>query len=151
MGRRSVQRRWGVLLVILAGLAIVFLPVPAAFAGGGERHVRIEAGNFAYNPGTLTVNAGDRVTLDLVATDVAHGLHLDGYDIDLTADPGQTARLTFVADRAGTFRFRCSVTCGALHPFMIGKLHVGPNALLWKSIAIATLGLAVMLWKGTRK
>jgi hypothetical protein len=29
---------------------------------------------------------------------------------------------------------------------MIGKLQVGPNALLWKSIAIATLGLAVVIW-----
>lgn len=150
MGRRSMRRRWEVLLVFLAGLVIAFLPVPAAFAGSGERYVRVEAGNFAYNPGTLSVNPGDRVTLELVATDVAHGLHLDGYDLDLSADPGQTARLTFVADRAGTFRFRCSVTCGALHPFMIGKLNVGTNWLYWRAAGLAVLATVAGLWWARR-
>jgi heme/copper-type cytochrome/quinol oxidase subunit 2 len=88
------------------------------------------------------VNPGDRVTIELQSTDVVHGLYVDGYQVAQTVDPGQTARLTFVADRAGTFRLRCSVTCGPLHPFMIGKLVVGSNALLWRAAGLALLALA---------
>ena len=76
-----------------------------------------------------------------MAADVVHGLHLDGYNLTLTAEPGHTARLTFVADQPGMFRFRCSTTCGPLHPFMIGKLHVGRNELLWRSAALALLNV----------
>jgi heme/copper-type cytochrome/quinol oxidase subunit 2 len=51
----------------------------------------------------VDVNRGDEVTIELVATDVVHGLYLDGYELEMRAEPGQTVRLTFVADRAGTF------------------------------------------------
>ena len=141
------MRRWTVLLLLLVvGGLILFLPLPAPLAGAAgaaERTVRIEAGQFQYDPGVVSVNTGERVTLEVVATDVVHGLYLDGYDLQVTADPGQTARLTFVANRPGTFRFRCSVSCGALHPFMIGKLRVGHsydnNHLLWRGVGLALL------------
>ena len=109
-------------------------------AARADRHFRIEASSFQYTPEAIHVNPGDHVTIDLVSTDVVHGLYIDGYDLNVTADPGQTATLSFVADRAGSFRFRCSVTCGALHPFMIGKLNVGSNDLLWRAIGLARAG-----------
>ena len=89
----------------------------------------------------LQVNPGDIVSIKLASTDVVHGLYVDGYDISVTADPGQPATLSFVADRPGTFRLRCSVTCGALHPFMTGKLRVGSNLLLWRGIGLAFVAL----------
>ena len=76
-----------------------------------------------------------------MSTDVVHGLYVDGYDISVEADPGQTATLTFVADKPGSFRFRCNVTCGAMHPFMIGKLTVGSNHLLYRSVGLAALAI----------
>jgi len=79
------------------------------------------------------------VTLEVEAVDMVHGIYVDGYGLSVTADPGQTARLTFVADRAGSFRFRCSVACGDLHPFMIGRLRVGPNPLLIRAVAAMTV------------
>jgi heme/copper-type cytochrome/quinol oxidase subunit 2 len=111
--------------------------------------VRIEASSFDFEPGTVRVNRGDRVTIELVAEDVVHGLHIDGYDLAITADPGQTARLSFIADRSGAFRFRCSVACGALHPFMVGKLKVGHNWLLWRAVSlafVAALAGVVLKW-----
>lgn len=123
------------------GLAIALFPAPATSAAPVERYFRVEAGRYAFTPGTLAVNPGDRVTLDVVATDVVHGLYVDDYGVSVTADPGQTARLTFVADRPGSFRFRCSVACGDMHPFMIGRLKVGPNWLLWRAAALSALGV----------
>jgi heme/copper-type cytochrome/quinol oxidase subunit 2 len=127
-------------------LAILFLPQPSTAAVPATHQIRIEAGNFAYTPGTIQVNPGDQVTIELIATDVVHGLYLDGYDLEVTADPGQTAVLSFTADKRGSFRFRCSVTCGALHPFMIGKLQVGSNNLLWRGIALAMVAAIGGLW-----
>jgi heme/copper-type cytochrome/quinol oxidase subunit 2 len=112
--------------------------------------LRVEAGGFAYNPSEVRVNRGDRVTIELVSSDVVHGLYIDGYDRQVQADPGQPQRLSFIADKAGTFRFRCSVTCGALHPFMIGKLHVGQNTLLWRGIGLAALVAIAGVWMNSR-
>uniref|UniRef100_A0A7C4KG09 Cytochrome oxidase subunit II copper A binding domain-containing protein n=1 Tax=Anaerolinea thermolimosa TaxID=229919 RepID=A0A7C4KG09_9CHLR len=76
---------------------------------------------------------------------------MDGYGISVKADPGQTATLTFVVDKPGSFRLRCNVTCGAMHPFMIGKLHVGPNTWLYRSIGLALIGLlSIFIFAGRK-
>ena len=145
--RIQLSPRW--IIIGLLALAIVFAPNPIAFASHAERaerHFRIEASSYQYTPETIHVNPGDHVTIDLVATDVVHGLYIDGYDLNVTADPGQTAALSFVADRAGSFRMRCSVTCGALHPFMIAKLNVGSNDLLWRAIGLSVLAVVAGVW-----
>jgi heme/copper-type cytochrome/quinol oxidase subunit 2 len=141
--RRAASTHRTHVLGALAALVIIAAPVPPQLRKPVERQVSVEAASFAFTPAVIRVNRGDRVTLDLIATDMVHGLYLDGYGIDVTAEPGKTETLTFVADRAGTFRFRCSVTCGALHPFMIGRLHVGSNTLLWRASALALLAIAV--------
>jgi heme/copper-type cytochrome/quinol oxidase subunit 2 len=126
----------------MAGLVVAFAPLPAQPIRPQARTFRVDAGQFAYSPSELAVNPGDTVTIELASTDVVHGLYVDGYDISVEADPGQTATLTFVADRPGSFRFRCNVTCGAMHPFMIGKLTVGANNWLFRSVGLATLAMA---------
>ncbi len=118
---------------------MAFAPLPVPLIAPQERTFRIDARQFAYSPSELKVNAGDIVTLQLVSTDVVHGLYVDGYDVSVEADPGQPATLTFTADQPGSFRFRCNVTCGAMHPFMIGKLTVGSNQWLYRSIGLASL------------
>jgi len=141
---------WPTIAFLLAALLIAFIPLPRPRTVPTERTFRVEASSFEFTPSVLTVNHGDRVTIELVSTDVVHGLYLDGYDLQISADPGQTARLTFVADRLGSFRFRCSVTCGALHPFMIGKLRVGPNRLVWRGIGLAVLVAVAGAWSSRR-
>ena len=130
-------------------LAILALTVPLSLPSTQpvERYFRVEASQFAYSPGVLQVNPGDQVTIDLVATDVVHGIYIDSYELQASADPGQTARLTFTADQAGLFRFRCLVPCGQLHPFMLGKLQVGPNQLFLRAVLLSLAGLLLVLWK----
>jgi len=131
-------------LLVMAGLVVAFAPLPVRSVPPQAWTFRVEARQFAYSPSEIRVNPGDTVTLQLVSTDVVHGLYLDGYDISVETDPGQTAALTFIADKSGSFRFRCNVTCGAMHPFMIGKLTVGSNEWLFRSIGfflLATLAL----------
>lgn len=137
---------WKWVLFAALALIILTLPLPALSASPADRHIKINASSFEYSPGVIRVNPGDRVTLELSSTDVTHGIAIDGYNLQVADEPGQSQSLSFIADRQGTYRLRCSVTCGALHPFMIGKLHVGPNTLLLKSIAIAALGLVAVVW-----
>jgi heme/copper-type cytochrome/quinol oxidase subunit 2 len=131
----------------IVALLILAVPLPAGFAASSERTFHIQASRFEYSPPVLRVNPGDRVTIELEATDVVHGLLIDGYNLEMTADPGQTSRLTFLADRPGAFRFRCSVTCGNMHPFMIGKLYVGQNMLLLRASALGILLVGLGFWK----
>ena len=126
----------------LLGTAVLALPSPRPTAPPRARTIRMEARSFEYLPAGVSVGRGDLVTLELVALDVVHGAHIDGYGVELTADPGQTARATFVADRPGGFRIRCSVPCGPLHPFMSGTLRVDPSDTMLRAAGLALLAVA---------
>jgi len=133
------------LLFVMAGLVVAFAPLPVQSITPQERTFRIEARQFAYSPSEIEVHPGDRVTIQLLSTDVVHGLYIDGYGISVEADPGQSAALTFIANKTGSFRLRCNVTCGAMHPFMIGKLKVGMNEWLFRAFGLASLGIVAVL------
>jgi heme/copper-type cytochrome/quinol oxidase subunit 2 len=154
LGSRTGNRLvW--ILIIGSGMLLAFAPLPGlSHSSPQSRSIRIEANQFAYLPGQFHVNPGDLVTIELVSTDVVHGLYVDGYDLSVQSDPGQPAYLTFTADKTGSFRFRCNVTCGALHPFMIGKITVGVNHWLYRGSGLAFLFVVGMLtsmhgWKRT--
>ena len=133
---------------LLALLALA-LPVPLTFAAPQERHIHVNARMFAFEPGVLRVNRGDTVVLTVESEDVVHGLYVDGYGVNAQAEPGQSAQVRFVADRPGKFKFRCSISCGNLHPFMIGELVVEPNLPFWRAVAaslIAAVGATAFFW-----
>jgi cytochrome c oxidase subunit 2 len=134
------RRNWLLVLgfVLLAGI-VLLAPLPARASSPSARVVPVEASQFAYTPGEIHVERGDLVTFELVSTDVVHGIYVDGYGVSVAADPGQTSRLTFRADRPGSFRFRCNVTCGAMHPFMIGRLTVGTDEWRGRAAGLALL------------
>ena len=142
---RSISLIWIVLLVL--AILILVIPFPIFGSKPNERIYQVEASRFSYSPAVLRANPGDWVTIELVSTDVVHGLEIDGYGLGVTADPGQPAAMTFVADRSGTFRIRCSVTCGGMHPFMIGKLQIGQNVWLWRGAGLAWLAVVAGAWK----
>jgi cytochrome c oxidase subunit 2 len=141
----KVVRHLSLLPFIGLTLAIVFVPWPLA-PQATTRHITITAGQFAYDPPVLRVNRGDRVELTLQATDVVHGFYLDGYGLEVRVEPGPAQRVAFVADQAGKFRYRCSVSCGTLHPFMIGELVVGPNLVFARAVGLMLITLAATLF-----
>jgi heme/copper-type cytochrome/quinol oxidase subunit 2 len=134
-----MRASFSLLCFAMVGLVMAFVPLPVQSTTPRERVFRVDARQFAYSPSELKVNAGDTVTLELVSNDVVHGLYLEGYGVSVESDPGQTQTLTFVADKPGSFRFRCNITCGAMHPFLIGKLTVGTNQWLFRSTGLATV------------
>lgn len=141
--------RFLVLIALAAGTALL-LTIPAPVSANPQlRRFTIDARQFEYSPGRFEVNVGDRVILTLTASDVVHGFYLDGYGIERRFTPGQSVTLEFMADKAGKFRYRCSVSCGPLHPFMIGELVVGPNVPFWQAggfVVIALVGALFVLW-----
>jgi heme/copper-type cytochrome/quinol oxidase subunit 2 len=141
--------RFLVLIALAVGAALL-LTIPAPVSANPQlRRFTIDAKQFEYLPGRFEVNIGDRVALTLTASDVVHGFFLDGYEIEHRIEPGQSVTVEFVADQAGKFRYRCSVSCGPLHPFMIGELVVGPNVPFWQAsgfVLIALIGALVFLW-----
>ena len=141
----NTKYQFAAVAVVLA-IMILVVPAPLTWAAPQERRVRIEASQFQFTPSVVNVNPGDKVTIDLTTTDVVHGLYVDDYAVSTTADPGQTSRLTFVADKAGTFALRCFAPCGPLHPFMVGKLNVGPNWLLWRAMGVAGIAAFAGFW-----
>ena len=131
------------------------------------RSFTITARKYGYEPGVIRVNRGDRLHIRLVAADVTHGFYLEGYDLDAKARPQnptfwvrhpsaggdaqagggyeESQEIDFVASRAGKFRYRCSLTCGYMHPFMQGELIVSPNYVYSMSVGLSLALAAGML------
>lgn len=95
-------------------------------------HVYMTAIRSHYVPDRIVVKQGDVVHIHITSLeqtqDATHGLAIDGYNVNLSLEPGKTNNVTFVADRAGTFPFYCSEFCSALHLEMTGYLLVQPKS-----------------------
>jgi len=136
-----------------------------------SRNITVKARQYAYNPPVIKVNVGDTLNLKLVSLDVVHGFYLEGYNLDarITANTEkfeikrpkdknshyeQVEAVTVVADKRGKFRYRCSHTCGSMHPFMQGELIVEPNARYHGAVGGLIglfMGMIWMLSKNSKK
>lgn len=84
----------------------------------------VTARQWDFLPSTINVKKGDLVRLIITSVDVAHGFRLDEYNINERLYPSKEVTVEFVADKAGIFVFRCSVSCGSGHGSMRGTLTV---------------------------
>ena len=117
-----------------------------------EKFFEIKAKKFSYTPNIIKVNKGDIVKIRLISEDVTHGLFIDGYGLNTSAHPGEDGNITFVADKTGRFSFRCSVTCGEFHPYMIGYLFVEPNSrFLIYVFLVIVIGVVSILFINSKK
>jgi heme/copper-type cytochrome/quinol oxidase subunit 2 len=124
-------------------IAITFLPavlIPLAIqllpAETKTHTILLEAKKYGYSPSRIIVNQGDTILLKPTSLDVTHGFLLDGYSVEfimrkgavflkyswknddgkLQSDWDRVSEVEFTADKAGKFTFRCTQTCGNLHP-----------------------------------
>lgn len=133
------------LFLVLAPL----LAITGVAHASSHRVIEVTASQFQFEPGRIVVNLGDTITFKVKSTDVTHGFYIDGYGVNEEVKPGDEVTITIVADKLGKFKIRCSLTCGPLHPFVVGELIVGQGGLNYTFIsaasAILALGAVTML------
>jgi cytochrome c oxidase subunit 2 len=92
----------------------------APAAGGQTDEITITATNFQYDKQEIKVHKGDTVKITLKNDSGNHGFQIKDYNVNIKG--GETA--TFVADKAGSFDYNCSIQCGSGHDNMTGTLTV---------------------------
>lgn len=76
----------------------------------------------------IVVNKGDKVVFRLTSADVAHSFYIPEFGVDVTGiKAGHVYEASFVADKVGTFTYRCREFCGPPHPTMFGTITVKEN------------------------
>ena len=137
--------------IFIISTLVVAVTIPLSFrlfrAETRIHTLSFEAKKYGYSPSRIIVNKGDKIVLKPTSLDATHGFLLDGYPVEfimrkgasflkytwkdedgkIQADWDRVSEVEFVADKAGKFTFRCTQTCGNLHPFMTGELIVKPN------------------------
>jgi heme/copper-type cytochrome/quinol oxidase subunit 2 len=146
-----------VLAAVVACGAVGYLAAPEP-PPPQERAITIRARQYAFEPEVLRVNRGDTLRLSFISEDVVHGFFLEGHDLDVKifplepefevtrpSSPDSSERVREVVltvEKEGKYRYRCSHTCGYMHPFMQGEMIVAPNRLLPASMG---MGFGVLL------
>lgn len=81
------------------------------------KEFKISVASWAFFPDTIEVDKGDLVRLifstvqDEISLYNGHGFGIDGYNVNVFLVKGATQTVEFVADKAGTFTFRCTSFC----------------------------------------
>jgi uncharacterized cupredoxin-like copper-binding protein len=133
---------------LLSVIALVLLLTACSGTSQPSTEIALDATDFSYTPASVTVPAGEAVTLTLKNLSVvehdfviekidvktvvrkdsgseahhAHGEELD-LDLHISAQPGDTSVIEFTVSKPGTYTFFCSVA-GHKEAGMSGELVV---------------------------
>ena len=88
------------------------------------KKVKMYARNWEWTPNEIRVKKGTRVIIDFISEDASHAFELKAYKIKVSLPQDKRGQVDFVADKVGTFRWRCSRPCGNGCAKMTGKLIV---------------------------
>ena len=70
----------------------------------------VEAVPYSFSLSTMEVNKGDTVKITVKNTKGTHDLKIDEFNVGTrTLQAGEEQTITFVADKAGSFHYYCSV------------------------------------------
>jgi cytochrome c oxidase subunit II len=133
---------------IIASVAVGLLAVsfgmraqtPDTDGKSSTKVIEVSAKKYEFDPAEIRVKKGTRVELKVHSVDETHGIKLSltpggsndespGLLFDKPDDNGKVEKdqdqvLDFVAQRAGTYEFKCAKVCGIHHGKMKGKLIV---------------------------
>lgn len=85
-------------------------PMMAATDTKNVKSFELEAGSFYYKPNEMRVKKGDTVTVIIKSVDMMHDFVIDELAVKMPiTKSGDTNSVEFVASKAGTFTFYCSV------------------------------------------
>ncbi|MGC1784168.1 MAG: cupredoxin domain-containing protein [Acidobacteriaceae bacterium] len=120
------MKRKFMLLALLVGVMVTapFMVPKARAQAAAPRQIVIVAKRFSYDPGEITLKKGQPVVLVLKSMDVAHGLRIRDFKVNVKVKAGGTQEVQFTPDKTGDFIGHCSVFCGSGHGSMTLKLHV---------------------------
>ena len=119
-----------VILVVLVGVYFVFggaeTSVKDTETGGNSlsgattevKVINVDASRFEFSPSTITVKKGDHVRINIDNTDTVHGITIPDFSVS------GIDSVDFIADKTGSFEFRCPTMCGEGHRNMKGTLVV---------------------------
>jgi cytochrome c oxidase subunit 2 len=133
-----------ILFVLLASCPVALVAwTQGSGTADSTQVIEVVAKTFEFTPSEIHVKVGERVQIKLRTADRAHGLKLSLYpegaaedgnpglvfehpQDDAKVEKNKERTIEFVAARAGTYDFNCSVRCsmGHGHDRMTGKLIV---------------------------
>ena len=130
---RSVRRRtvrsllcWSVCILLAAAL-------PSA-PGAQEperptKDIKMTAENWRWIPSVIRVQQGTLVRVEVQNYDAPHRFDLKALGLKVALQENETTKFEFVAEKVGTFRWKCGRPCGNGCPKMTGELVVseGPE------------------------
>ena len=79
---------------------------------------------FAFEPASITIPIGSRVTFYVTSTDVEHGFYVPLTGINTMVTPGWVSAVSHTFKTPGTYLVACHEYCGAGHQFMAARIVV---------------------------
>ena len=145
---RERERKSGMTRKVAVLAAFAFVIAIGAWAcgdGDDDPEVTVVAEDTKFNPSSITIQAGEEVTLELQNNDgVEHDFQVDGLDVDVMSGGSdmpehggdgragmlavhaaghESMSITFMANEPGTFEFYCTIP-GHKDSGMVGTLIV---------------------------
>ncbi|MHA2337522.1 MAG: hypothetical protein ACXACX_09470 [Candidatus Hodarchaeales archaeon] len=110
-----------------------------------QLEIHLSATSYEFSPNRIIVPLNVNLTLILHAEDKIHGFWLDSYNLKQTMCNDHDFTLSFITNKAGSFKFRCSEpACGPYHPYMTGVLKVEDDSALIINIGFLLLGFSII-------
>jgi heme/copper-type cytochrome/quinol oxidase subunit 2 len=100
-----------------------------ALAGDAEdaaprKFIKMTAENWKWVPDKITITKGTVLELHIRSYDSSHRFDLKDFGQKVLLPQGEVTVVEFIADKAGTFKWKCGRPCGDGCPKMRGKLTV---------------------------
>jgi cytochrome c oxidase subunit 2 len=118
------MKRFAPTLLLMLPLVVALAPR----AADSTRTIDITLSRYAFSPERIEVLLGERVRLNVVSVDVAHGFQVKelGLNVRIPAG-GRTVTVELTPKETGTFLINCSEYCGSGHSRMHARLIVTPG------------------------